>query len=136
MKHVLALLAALALFALAPIQPQAHAGTCSQSLLISFSTTWAKTEFNPDLVCQNNSPYCPNSGGPVGGNGCNAPNHMVTCVQCSEQGVSGWWDFSSNQGCGYSPLTVSGWVQYRPNHLYTYTWICSCSEGVYSCHWT
>lgn len=131
MKTALTLLAALALFAIAPA-PKAHA-SCSMTLLASYSQTWLYNQFSPALVCQNNSSYCPGAGGGVG-NGCSSPAQNLSCKQCSQQGVTGWYDYSYNQSCGSAPMSIQGWVQYRPNHLYTWTYTCQCSESVYSCH--
>ncbi len=133
MLKSLSLVAVLVLGAIS-LPSDAHAATCSATLLSSYSQTWVVNQFGPALACQGNSSYCPGAGSGIG-NGCWSPAQNRSCKQCSQQGVTGWWDLSYNQSCGTNPLAIYGWVQYRPNHIYTYTWRCQCSEGVYSCAW-
>lgn len=135
-KLALALLAALALTAL---PTDAHAGTCSKSLLYSYSHNWVTAQFSPALSCQwaSSGALCYSQANPPPiGNGCWLPAQNATCFQCAQSGVTGWWDWNDATGCATSPDRINGKVQYRPNPaFYTYNYQCRCSEGVYSCGW-
>lgn len=130
MLKSLSLLAVLALSAVSLPAP-AHA-SCSMTLLYGYANTWLLAQFNPSLTCQPRS-----CSGPVG-TSCGTPAQNLSCKQCSQPGVTGWWDWTQNDSCGFAPLSIHGSIHYRPalpqNFNYPYT--CLCSESVYSCHFT
>jgi len=131
MLKSLSLLAVLALSAIAQPSP-AHAGTCSMTLLYGYSKSWVPTQFSPALVPQSNisCPYNPTT------NGCSSPAQNRECKQCSQSGVTGWWDWEQSDHCdNWLPMNIHGYVTYRPNPAYHYHYKCTCSEGVNSCAW-
>jgi len=132
MMKSLSLLAVLALSAICVAPSSAHAA-CSMSTLYSYSSTWLRAQFGGQLSCQPGS-NC--NTGPVG-NGCASPAQNYHCQQCSEPGVTGWWDWLDNKSCdAWLPMDIHGTIVYRPNPTYyTYNYRCQCSESVYTCAW-
>lgn len=90
MKHVLALLAALALFAIAPIQPKAHAG-CSWGEVFDATRTMLKNYCGADCIEHN---Y-----GPISGPTCAAQGALSNLYYYNHSGQPLFWDLNAGQSC-------------------------------------
>jgi hypothetical protein len=127
------LIAALALIAAesVPASPAKASDTCDIGLLRSYGRSWAMSQFSPALVkIGQDSNY------PASTNSCPYPVQNETWDLMSQAGVSGYWHVTDNYYCAKAPMRVYGVVYYKPNPQYfTYHWLCTCSESVYSCAW-